>query len=103
MAQPQSSIPLNSSTTVQINETSTYKIPVPSTPYPPPSPPQAPGPVPTDPKDHKDLKDLKDVDRIRFKLRPALLYVVSTAQFFDIGNKKTFFPHHFPWCALTIT
>jgi hypothetical protein len=29
--------------------------------------------------------DLKGIDRLRQKLRPALLYVVSTAQFFDIG------------------
>ncbi|KAG9065946.1 hypothetical protein KI688_002243 [Linnemannia hyalina] len=31
-------------------------------------------------------KDLEGIDRLRQKLRPALLYVVSTAQFFDIVN-----------------
>ncbi|KAG0283348.1 hypothetical protein BGZ96_012282 [Linnemannia gamsii] len=30
--------------------------------------------------------DLKGIDRLRQKMRPALLYVVSTAQFFDIVN-----------------
>ncbi|KAF9113976.1 hypothetical protein BGX30_006752, partial [Mortierella sp. GBA39] len=31
-------------------------------------------------------KDLEGIDSLRQKLRPALLYVVSTAQFFDIVN-----------------
>ncbi|KAK5798997.1 major facilitator superfamily domain-containing protein [Linnemannia elongata] len=31
-------------------------------------------------------KDLEGIDRLRQKLKPALLYVVSTAQFFDIVN-----------------
>lgn len=38
-----------------------------------------------------DPKDLNDVDRLRLKFRPALLYVVSTAQFFDIGKDHLFF------------
>ncbi|KAG9065947.1 hypothetical protein KI688_002244 [Linnemannia hyalina] len=63
---------------VQINQPSADKILVPSSSSPPQAP--APAPIPTDPK------DLKDIDRIRLKLRPALLYVVSTAQFFDIVN-----------------
>ncbi|KAF9146628.1 hypothetical protein BG015_011553 [Linnemannia schmuckeri] len=31
-------------------------------------------------------ENLKGIDRLRQKLRPALLYIVSTAQFFDIVN-----------------
>ncbi|KAF9931115.1 hypothetical protein FBU30_010735 [Linnemannia zychae] len=33
-----------------------------------------------------DVDNLKQIDRLRQKLRPALLYVVSTAQFIDIVN-----------------
>ncbi|KAF9908234.1 hypothetical protein EC991_010074 [Linnemannia zychae] len=36
-----------------------------------------------------DLKDLKSIDRLRQKFRPALLYVVSTAQFLDIGIQRS--------------
>ncbi|KAK5798996.1 major facilitator superfamily domain-containing protein [Linnemannia elongata] len=80
--QPQSSLPSNTSTMVQINQPSTDKILVPSTSPSSSLSQQAntPAPISTDPK------GLKDIDRIRLKLRPALLYVVSTAQFFDIVN-----------------
>lgn len=79
--QPQSSLSSNTSTMVQINQPSTDKILVPSTSPSSSLSQQAhtPAPISTDPK------GLKDIDRIRLKLRPALLYVVSTAQFFDIG------------------
>ncbi|KAG0255447.1 hypothetical protein BGZ95_005760, partial [Linnemannia exigua] len=60
---------------VQISQTSDQKVLESSSTLP-----QAPASVPA------SSKHLKDIDRVRLKLRPALLYVVSTAQFFDIVN-----------------
>ncbi|KAG0374902.1 hypothetical protein BGX24_009779 [Mortierella sp. AD032] len=78
MAQSTSSpatLPPDTSTIVQINQPSQQKILESSS-----TPPQAFAPVPA------SSENLKDLDHLRLKLRPALLYVVSTAQFFDIVN-----------------
>ncbi|KAF9908233.1 hypothetical protein EC991_010073 [Linnemannia zychae] len=66
---------------VQISQPSEQKVEL-STPSQAPT--SAPTSIPTSPE------HLKDVERLRLKLRPALLYVVSTAQFFDIGKLLLF-------------
>ncbi|KAF9100528.1 hypothetical protein BGX29_006502 [Mortierella sp. GBA35] len=79
MAQSQSP-PSNASTMVQIYQTSDQKILVDTPSLAAPSAAAPTASLPTTPE------DLKRAERLRHKLRPALLYVVSTAQFFDIVN-----------------